>query len=144
MLDRNVLNCSLRYSTNVDRISKLEFAPLQINIYTVASQVDSNTSTLLLQLLQCRDGSLTLSNNNFSNADISAVIDILCTCWQCLQMCGCLMQLYYCFSRALFLIFVCNFISPYSIMLSSYKALVADNIVYVIVYFLTLLYLEYE
>ena len=37
-----------------------------------------------------------------------------------------------------------HFILPYSIMLSSFKSLVADTIVYIDVYFVTLLYFEYE
>ena len=75
----NVFNCSLCYNTNVDCISKLDFAPYDINRYAVASQVDLNTSALLLELLQCRDGSLTLYNDNFNNTDITAMIKILCT-----------------------------------------------------------------
>jgi len=46
-------------------------------IYT--PQVDLNTSALL-ELLQCRDGSLTLSNDNFNTKDIADMINILCTC----------------------------------------------------------------
>jgi hypothetical protein len=79
VVGRNVLNCSLRYNTDVDRLGKLEFAPHNINRYAVASQVNINTSALLLELLQCRDGSLPLSNDNFNTTDITAMIDILCT-----------------------------------------------------------------
>jgi len=66
---RNVLNCPLSYNTNVDRISKLEFDPHNINRYAVTSQVDLNTSALQLELLQYRDGSLTLSNDNFNTTE---------------------------------------------------------------------------
>jgi hypothetical protein len=57
----------------------MEFAPQYINRYAVASQVDLDISALLLELLQCRDGSLTLSNDNFNTTDIAAMIDFLCT-----------------------------------------------------------------
>jgi len=71
---RNVglLKCSLRYNTKVNRISKLEFDPHNINRYAVIPQVDLNTSALLLELQQCRDGSLglTLSNYNFNTTDM--------------------------------------------------------------------------
>jgi len=64
VVGRNILSFLLRYNTNVDRISKLEFGPHNINKFAVSPQVDLNTSTLLLELLQCRDGSLTVSNDN--------------------------------------------------------------------------------
>jgi hypothetical protein len=79
VVGRNVLNCSLRYNTNIDRILKMEFAPHKINRHAAASQVDLDISALLLELLQCRDGSLMLSNDNFNSADIAAMIDFLCT-----------------------------------------------------------------
>jgi len=66
---------------NVDRISKLEFGPRSINRYAVTPQVDLNTSAPLLELLQFREGSLTLSSGNFNTTDITAMIDILCTGW---------------------------------------------------------------
>jgi len=37
------------------------------------------TGALQLELLQCRDGSLTLSNDNFDKGDIAAMIKVLCT-----------------------------------------------------------------
>jgi len=40
VVGRKVLNCSLRYNTNVDGISKLEFVPHNINRYAVTPQVD--------------------------------------------------------------------------------------------------------
>jgi len=80
MVGRNVRNCSLRYNTNVDRISTLEFGPHNIYRYAVTPQVNLNTSALLLELLQCRDGSLTLSNDNFNSTGITAMINILCRC----------------------------------------------------------------
>jgi len=80
VVGRNVLNCSLFYNTNVDRISKLEFGPHPINKYAVTPQVDLNASIIILELLQCLDGSLMLSNDNFNTTHIAAMIDILCTC----------------------------------------------------------------
>jgi len=68
--------CSLRYNSNVDRISKLEFDPRNIYRYAVTPQVDLYTS----ELLQCRDSSLTLSNDNLNSTHIAAMIDIKCTC----------------------------------------------------------------
>jgi len=50
-----------------------------INRYAAASQVDLGTGPLLLEFLQCRDGSLTLSNDNFDKGDIAAMIEVLCT-----------------------------------------------------------------
>ena len=80
-MGRNALGCSLRYRTSVDRISNFEFASHNINRYAAASQVDLDTGALLLELLQCRDGSLTLSNDDFDMGDIAiaAMIEILCT-----------------------------------------------------------------
>jgi hypothetical protein len=79
VVGRNVLNCSLRYNTSIDRILRMEFASRNINRFVVASQVESDISAILLELLQCRDGSLTLSNDNFNVTDIAAMIDFLCT-----------------------------------------------------------------
>jgi len=77
VLDRNALDCSLRYRTSVDCISKLEFAPRNINRYVAASQADLGTGALVLELLQFRDGLLTLSNDNFDKGDIAAMIMIM-------------------------------------------------------------------
>ena len=80
VVGRNVLNCSLRYKTTVDCISKLAFSSYNIDKYAAATEDVSNTNVLLFELLQCRDGSCSLSNKNFNNADITSMIDILCTC----------------------------------------------------------------
>ena len=79
VLGRNVIDCSLRYNTTVDRISKLEFFPHNINKYAVATEDTLNTSALLLELLRCRDGSFSLSNVLFNYSDITDMINILCT-----------------------------------------------------------------
>jgi len=78
ILGHNALDCSLRYRTSVDRISKLEFASHNRNRYAAASQGDLGTGAFLLELLQCCDGSLMLSNN-FDKGDIAAMIEVLCT-----------------------------------------------------------------
>jgi hypothetical protein len=80
VLGRNVINCSQRYSTSIDSISKSAFSPVNINRHAIATQDDMNTSALLQELLHCRDGSFSLSNKNFNNSDVTAMIDILCTC----------------------------------------------------------------
>ena len=79
VLGRNVINCALRYDTTVDCISKLEFSPYQIDKHANANHDDLNTSVLLLELIRCRDGSCSLSNDLFSTADITEMINILCT-----------------------------------------------------------------
>ena len=79
VIGRNVINCSLRYNTTVDCISKLEFSPYNIDKYAIASQDDLNTRALLIELLRCRDGSYSLSNDFFSFVDINEMINILCT-----------------------------------------------------------------
>ena len=65
--------------TSVDRTSDFEFASHNINRYAVASLVDLGTDALLLELLQCRDGSLTLSNDDFDKGCIAAMMEIVCT-----------------------------------------------------------------
>jgi hypothetical protein len=66
VVGRNVLNCCLRYHTNIDNILTLEFQPYSNDRYCVASEENSIVVTLLAELLQCRDGALSLSDNNFN------------------------------------------------------------------------------
>jgi hypothetical protein len=61
---RNILNCCLRYHTNIDNILALEFQPYDIDRYSVASEDNSIVVTLLAE--QCRDGALSLSDDNFN------------------------------------------------------------------------------
>jgi hypothetical protein len=61
VVGRNVLNCSLRYKTTIDCISKLAFSAHNIDIYAAATEDVLNTNALLLELLQCRDGSCSLT-----------------------------------------------------------------------------------
>jgi len=63
----------------VDRISKFEFGPHNINRHAVSPQIDLNTSALLLEHLQCRHGALTLLNDNVNTTDIAATTDIQCS-----------------------------------------------------------------
>ena len=79
VIGRNVINCSLRYNTTVNCISKLELSPYNIDMYAIASQDDLNNSALLIELLRCRDSSYSLSNDFFSTTDINEMINILCT-----------------------------------------------------------------
>jgi len=121
VVGRNVLKCSLRYNTNVDRISKWEFDPHNINRHAVKSQVDLNTSALLLELLQCDHGSLTVSNDNFNSTDIAAMIDILCTCWLLLaraRSSWCLIVLFF-----LRIVSICRFMCLYCCALYNYVVL---------------------
>jgi hypothetical protein len=50
VIGRNVIECSLRYNTTVDCISKLEFSPYNIDKYAIASKDDLNTIALLIEL----------------------------------------------------------------------------------------------
>jgi Reverse transcriptase (RNA-dependent DNA polymerase) len=79
IIGRNVLNCALRYNTCIDRISNLEFCSLSIDKHVRSSYKYSDITNLLSELLQCRDGTLRLSDPNFSFSDVLAMIDILCT-----------------------------------------------------------------
>jgi hypothetical protein len=79
VVGRNVLNCCLRYHTNIDNILVLEFRPYDIDVYCVVSEYNSIVVTLLAELVQCRDGALSLSDNNFNLSDVTTMIDPLCT-----------------------------------------------------------------
>jgi hypothetical protein len=79
IIGHNVLHCSSRYNISIDRISKLEFRPNSIDEYVRTGYDYSYTAGLLSELLQCKDGTLCLSESNFSSSDVSAMIDILYT-----------------------------------------------------------------
>ena len=81
-IGRNILNCSFRYDINLDDILTLHFQPRDIYHY-VRANTDSSVLSLihpLIELLKCRDGSLNLSSDVFCLADISSMINSLCTC----------------------------------------------------------------
>jgi hypothetical protein len=79
-IGRNILHCSFRYNIRLDDILNLHFQPCDIYSYYRANTDSSTVLSQLIELLQCRDGSLSLSSGEFSTADISSMIDFLCTC----------------------------------------------------------------
>jgi hypothetical protein len=76
----NVLNCCLRYHTNSEDILTLEFHSYDIDKYSVSTGDNSIIVTQYVELLQCRDGALRLSDNNFNVSDVTTIIALLCTC----------------------------------------------------------------
>jgi hypothetical protein len=81
-IGRNIFNCSLRYDTNLVDILNMQFQSRDIYLY-VSANTDSSVLSLLhplIELLQCRDGSLNLSSDDFCMADTSFMIYSLCTC----------------------------------------------------------------
>jgi hypothetical protein len=68
-------NVSYRFN-----ILALEFQPYSIDRYCVASEDNSIVVTSLAERLQCRDGALSLSDDNFNMSDVTTMIDLLCTC----------------------------------------------------------------
>jgi hypothetical protein len=78
VIGRNILNCYIRYDIRLEEILSSHFQSRD-------SHFNANTdhSVLLaplIELLQCRDDFSSLSNNFFSSADITSMIDFLCTC----------------------------------------------------------------
>jgi len=80
--------------------------------------------SLLLELLQCRNGSLTLPNGNFNTTDIIAMIDILCTSITCARALEVILQ-FYC-------------------LVFSFGLLVAASYAYIVMHFIIMLYFEYK
>ena len=80
IIGRNILNCSFRYDISLDDILNLHFQPRDIYSYFRANTDSSVLLSPLIELLQCRDGSLSLSSGDFNMADISSMIDSICTC----------------------------------------------------------------
>ena len=81
-IGRNRFNCSLRYDTSLDDILNMQFQSRDIYSY-VSANTDSSVLSLLhplIELLQCRDGYLNSSSDDFCMADISFMINSLCTC----------------------------------------------------------------
>ena len=72
---RNV-HCSLRYNTSVECISKPEFRPYIIDKYASTSINNLDTVAPLNELLQVRDGTLNITDNNFCYSDTLAMIDM--------------------------------------------------------------------
>jgi hypothetical protein len=65
IVGRNVLYCCLHYHTNIYNILTLVFQTYNMDRYCVATEDNSIVITLLLELLQCRDGALRSSDNQF-------------------------------------------------------------------------------
>jgi len=76
---RNVLKCSFRYKIRLDNIINLHFQPRDIYSYYHTNEGSSALLPSLFELLQCIDGSLSLSSSEFNRADISSMIDSVCT-----------------------------------------------------------------
>ena len=68
-IGRNVLNCSLRYNTSIECINNLEFRPYSIDKRASISKDNLDTVALLIELIQCRDGTLCLTDNNYCYSD---------------------------------------------------------------------------
>ena len=75
IIGRNVLYCSSRYNISIDRISKLECRPNSIDKYVRTSCDNSYAADLLSELLQCKDGTMCLSESNFSSSDVSVIYE---------------------------------------------------------------------
>jgi len=75
----NILNCSSHYKISLDYILNLHFQLRDIYSYYHANVGSSALLFSLIELLQCRDGSLSLSCSVFNMADISSMVDSLCT-----------------------------------------------------------------
>ena len=76
----NILNCSFRYNIRLEEILNSHFQSRDIYSHFYANSDSSILLGPLIELLQCRDGYLSLSNDLFSYADVSSMIDSLCTC----------------------------------------------------------------
>jgi len=79
IIGRNILKCS-RYNISIDYILNLHFQPRDIYSYFRANVYNSVLASPLIELLQCRDGSSSLSSSGFNKADVSSMIDCICTC----------------------------------------------------------------
>jgi len=80
ILGRNILNCSSRYNISFDYILNLRFQPRDIYSSFRVNVGSSVLASPLIELLQCRDGSLSLSSSDFNMSDVSSMIDCICTC----------------------------------------------------------------
>jgi len=80
IIGRNASPCSFRYNICLHNIINLHFRPCDLISYSRSSTYSSAFISPLLELLQCRDGSLYLSSSDFNMTDISAMINSLCTC----------------------------------------------------------------
>jgi hypothetical protein len=88
---------------------KLAFSSSNIDKYAAATEDVLNINALLFELLQCRDGSCSLSNKNFNNADITSMIDILCTYYSSRLWIRVIFHILFSFGFGPFGVFFCNF-----------------------------------
>jgi len=82
IIGSNILNCSFRYKTSLDNILNLHFQHARdINSYCRANVNSSAFLSSLIEFVQCRprDGSLSLSSSEFNMAEISSMINYICT-----------------------------------------------------------------
>ena len=63
VMGRNILNCSFRYAIRREEILNLHFQSRDIYSYFHANSDSSVLLAPLMELLQCRDGNLRLSND---------------------------------------------------------------------------------
>ena len=80
-MGRNVLCGGLRYNVSKDYIPASVFSPHDIVRRYIQDDDATNMATLLLELLQCRDGNLPLYSSKFDRSDcsdITTMIDLLC------------------------------------------------------------------
>jgi len=79
-VDRNALSCCQRYSTNIYSVITYRFDIKNIDhIANTASYDIGSRVTMLIELPQCRDGMLCLSDDSFSSNDVEQLISFLCT-----------------------------------------------------------------
>jgi len=71
IVGRNILNRSSRYEISLDNILHLHIQPRDIYSYYRANVCSAALLSSLIEPLQRRDGSLSLSNNEFNMPDIS-------------------------------------------------------------------------
>jgi len=79
IIGRNILNSSFCWQISLDNILNLHFRQRDIYSYYRANVSSSALLSSLIELLQCRDGSLSLSSSEFNMARISSMIDYICT-----------------------------------------------------------------
>jgi len=73
IIGRNVSQCSFRYNIGLHNVINLHFRPCDLISYSRSSTYTSAFISPLLELLQCRDGSLYISSSDFNMTDISAI-----------------------------------------------------------------------
>jgi len=74
IIDRNILNCSFRYKIGLDNFLNLHLQPRDIYSYCRANVGSSALLSSLIELLQYRDGSLSLSSSELRTADKLSMI----------------------------------------------------------------------